>query len=624
MINNKKFNILIIDNNQYFNDEISSKIREYKFNTTQIFEESEILESIEKSYDNIDLILLNIDFDDNTSSKIFNFISKQTTSKIILLSSEDNSEKREEYFSQGILDYHLTNKKIDYIVDDIIDTIYTLYSNTKETILIMDNSKETCLIIEQILTARNYHVLTALNTNDGLELLKNNEISLLILDMEINDINALDLLGGLRDMYLMNQFYVLALSNNKNPSIVRDTLKSGAKDFLMKPFLYEEFLLKIDILVNASRNRKKTSEQKTQIENNLKSFKELLDSSIGSMFIFEKDICINCNTEAVNLLGYKSKKDVLTKHIFDIFTDVYDKHKEYLLDNSVDHYFEDTIISKDKTVYQVQIKERNVLIDKQILKIIAVMDVSDVKRNEKIISQQTKMASMGEMIGNIAHQWRQPLTAISVAAGGIKLNYEFDMEDRDETIVELDNIVENTKFLSATIESFQNFLKVNKITSKFDVKSTFGKTLAIINANLKANNIFIIEDYSFDGTINAIENELIQVFLNIINNAADILKTIENKNTKRYIKISIKNKENKIMIGIHDNANGIHEDIINKIFEPYFTTKHQSQGTGLGLYMTHQIIEKMGGQIKVQNEEFEFSDSLHFGANFLISFPLNK
>ena len=111
MINNTNFNILIIDNNKKFNQELSNKIKQYKFNVTQVFEEKDILASIEELHDNIDLILLNIDFDDNTSTKIFHFISTQTKSKIILLSSEDIGEKREEYFAQGILDYYLTNKK---------------------------------------------------------------------------------------------------------------------------------------------------------------------------------------------------------------------------------------------------------------------------------------------------------------------------------------------------------------------------------------------------------------------------------------------------------------------------------------------------------------------------------
>ena len=624
MINNKDFSILIIDNNKQFNTELSDKIKQYKFNVTQVFEELDILDEIKKLHENIDLILLNIDFDDNTTTEIFDFISSQTESKIILLSSEDIGEKREEYFSQGILDYHLTSQKTEHIVDDIIDTIYSLYTNKNETILVLDNSEEICKSLQNILLQRNYNVLIAHTAKDGLEILKNNEISLLILDMEIEDIKALDLLEGLRDMYLLNQFFVMALSNNQNPSIVRDTLKNGAKDFLLKPFLYEEFLLKVDMLVSSSRNKKISADQKKQIENNLKGFKELLNSTIGAMFIFEMNICVNCNLEAVELLGYKRKSKLLNKGIFDIFTDVSAEHKEYLLDDKLDHYFEDTILSKNGAVYQVQIKERNILIDNKVLKIVAVMDVTDVKRQEKIISQQTKMASMGEMIGNIAHQWRQPLSAISIAAGGIKLNYEFDMEDRAETIIELDNIVDNTTFLSSTIESFQNFLKIDKKTTKFDLQSAFSKTLAIINANLKANKIFIIEDYSFSGSIKGIENELMQVFLNIINNAADVLKHSPDTSKTKYIKVSIMQNENNIDITIHDNGEGISNDIINKIFEPYFTTKHQSQGTGLGLYMTHQIIENMNGNIEVSNETFKHDNEIHKGAKFLISFPLEK
>ncbi|MDC0932298.1 hybrid sensor histidine kinase/response regulator [Arcobacteraceae bacterium] len=624
MINNKKFTILIIDNNKDFNNKLSSKIEEYKFKTVQIFEESEIINCIKSSNVIFDLILLNIDFDDTTSTKIFEYITEQTVSKVILLSSEDIGEKREVYFSQGILDYHLTSQKVNHIVDDIVETIYSLYSNKKETILIIDKSEELRQNLEKILKQRNYNVLSTCSAKDGLELLKADTISLLVLDMEITDINALDLLEGLRDMYMFNKFSVLALSENKNPSIVRDTLKRGAKDFLMKPYLYEEFLLKIDILVHSSRQRIINIEQKQEIENNLKRFKELLDSSIGGMFIFENNICINCNNEAVNILGKESKETILQKQIFDIFTDISQKHKEELLEDTVDHNFEDTIISDDGSVYDVQIKERNILLENKILKIIAILDITDVKKHEKVLSEQTKMASMGEMIGNIAHQWRQPLTAISVAAGGIKIDYELDIVNKDDVIVELDNIVENTSFLSTTIESFQNFLKTDKLITKVNIEDTCKKTLAIINANLKAHNIKILQEYSsINPVIKGIENEVVQVFLNIINNATDVLKTLD-VNYPRYIKLSIVNNEEYLIVTIHDNGQGIPKEILAKIFDPYFTTKHQSQGTGLGLFMTHNILKNMGAKIDVINKDFIIDSIDYYGASFSIYFPIYK
>jgi len=611
-----KFNILIIDKNTSFNISLSNAIEEYNFTVTNIFEKF-----IVQLYKNIDLILLSID-DENNPIEIIDFIKLNSHSKIILLSDKDIALQRETYFSHGILDFHLKSQKIEHIRDDIIDTIHDLNNNKKETILILDNSKKSCIELQSIIVNRNYNVFFASNGKEGIEILKKNEISLLILDMEINDINALDLLEGLRDMYLLDQFFVLAISNSKNSSLVRDALKNGAKDFLKKPFLYEELLLKIDILIKSSRNKKDIQEHQKEVENNLKRFKELLDSTIGAMFIFEDNLCIDCNYEAVKLLGFKRKNEILNKRIFTLFSNINEENKEYLLNNTLDYNFEDVMINDIGKSYDVQVKERNILIDNKTLKIIALMDITDMKRHEKIISQQTKMASMGEMIGNIAHQWRQPLNAISIAAGGIKLNYKLDMEDRDETITELDNIIESTKFLSSTVESFQNFLKVNKKTNKFYIQSTLKKTLALINSNLKTFNIEVIEDYTYDTKIQGIENELIQVLLNLINNSIDILQNIEIEKKARLIKITIEKNDNFLNITIHDNGNGIAGDIIDKVFEPYFTTKHQSQGTGLGLYMSHQIIKRMYGRIDVNNKNFKNDKTTYYGACFSILIPL--
>jgi signal transduction histidine kinase/DNA-binding response OmpR family regulator len=619
MLNNNKSNILIIDNNTEFGSQMYALLREYNYIVMQVLDKTEAIKKIQTSNNKIDLVLINTDI--LGFQEIYNFIKDSTQIKMILLSENDIVEKREEFFLQGILDYYVTTTKIEHVVDDIVETINSLETNKKETILIIDNSKKLCESLEKILEIRNYKVFTATSAHEGLELLKKLEITLLVLDMELTDINSLDLLEGLRDIYLLNQFFVLAISNKNNPSSVRDALKSGVKNFLKKPFYYEEFLLKIDILAISSRSKKTIIEQSRQIENNLKSFKELLDASIGAMFIFEKNSCINCNNEAISLLGFRTKMDILEKDIYDLFPDISQKHKKDLISVDINHNFEDTIISCNKIEYQVQFKERNILIDNKNIKIVAVMDITDLKSKEKILAHQSKMASMGTMIANIAHQWRQPLTSISIAASGIKLNYELEIEDKNETIEELDNIVENTKFLSETIESFQNFLNIDKNITTFNLIKTLQKTLSIIGANLNDNNIQIIQNYTDDYTIMGIENELIQVFLNIINNAADVLKNTSELKNNKYIFLSIKKENKHIIISIQDNAKGVPPNIIEKIFEPYFTTKHQAQGTGLGLYMTHQILEKMGASIKVINEEFFYENRTYYGANFQISFP---
>ena len=134
----------------------------------------------------------------------------------------------------------------------------------------------------------------------------------------------------------------------------------------------------------------------------------------------------------------------------------------------------------------------------------------------------------------------------------------------------------------------------------------------------------MIQHFHETFNIQGIENELVQVFLNIFNNAADIFTTLNTFSNEKYILISAEKNNNNLIINIQDNAGGIPSEIINKIFEPYFTTKHQTQGTGLGLYMTHQIIENMNGILKVENKTFIYGEKEYYGANFIIELPLDK
>jgi len=619
---NSSFHIVMVDSNKEFNNKLTKLLQEEYYQLTQLFNIKHLIEIINNKDIKADLVILNINFESEETLKIIKLINNKSDTKVILLSGSDiASIQREEYFKQGILDYHLTVKKIDHIANDIKDTIVKVLANKKETILIIDHDKEYTLEIKKLLEKRSYNVLVAHNAKDCIEFLKEHEITLLLLDMELPDKSGLTILEGLKYLYLLNEFLVMAISNRDNPSLVRDALKGGASNFMKKPFLYEEFLLQTDILVEASRSRKTITKQKQQIEYSLQSFKELVDSSINMMFVFKKNICVDCNNEAADLLGYGDKKYLIGCSLKEIFNTVSAEHYEELLEDTSDHYFNDKIVSKNGNWYDVQIKERNIYIGGKLLKIVAAMDITDIKRNNKIISQQSKMASMGEMIGNIAHQWRQPLTAISVAASGIKLNYELEMEDRSETEKELDNIVQNTKFLSATIEDFQSYLKNDRTKSQFFMKGTITKTLAIIQANLESHEIDIIETYKQDSQIEGIQNDIVQILLNIVNNAVDKLKTLQG-HEKRKILIDVSSDNDFSIVSVSDSGGGVPENIIEKIFDPYFTTKHQAQGTGLGLYMTHQIIEKIGGEIDVENSTFKLNAEEYYGARFILRIPL--
>ena len=615
------FHIVIVDNDKEFNNKLTLLLQEAQYKLTQVFSIDNLSETIKTTDKQIDLIVLSINLNVEKTLEIIGLINSKTDAKIVLLSGDNTTPQREEYFKQGILDYYLNNKKVEFIANDIRDTVKKLFTNKEEVILLIDQDELYTNELKQILEQKSYTVLVASCAQEGIELLKEHEITLLVLDMELSDNSGLTILEGLKYLYLLNDFLVMATSRSNNPSLMRDALKYGASNFMKKPFLYEEFLLQIDILVEASRSRKIITKQKQQIEQSLESFKELVNSSINMMFLFKKNICVDCNNEAVELLEYKNKENLIGKSLKDIFNTVSAEHYEELIEDTVDHYFNDKIVSKNGTCYDVQIKERNIYIGGKLLKIVAAMDITDIKRNNKIISQQSKMASMGEMIGNIAHQWRQPLTAISVAASGIKLNYELDMEDRKESIVELENIIQNTKFLSTTIEDFQSYLKNDRTKSQFFLKNTIRKTLAIIQANLESQEIEIVENYYEDKQIEGIQNDIVQTLLNVVNNAVDKLKTLPN-NQKRKILIEVNSESNFSLVTISDSGGGVPNDIIDKVFDPYFTTKHQAQGTGLGLYMTHQILEKIGGDISVENGTFTIEDKEYYGAKFILQIPL--
>ena len=234
------------------------------------------------------------------------------------------------------------------------------------------------------------------------------------------------------------------------------------------------------------------------------------------------------------------------------------------------------------------------------------------QEKDRILAQQQKMVAMGQMIENIAHQWRQPLSVISTSASGLKLKKQLNILEDEELIKSIDKIVDTAKYLSDTIDDFRYFFKPQKDKTKFSLAKNIEKSLSFLEATLKENSIKVEFDYE-DIDIIAYETELIQVFINIINNSKDAF--IEKKIEDRVIFISIKKFPNRILIEIKDNAGGVEEDILDKVFEPYFTTKHQYNGTGIGLYMSNQIIKThLNGDIFMKNCSFKYKNIEQKGA----------
>jgi signal transduction histidine kinase len=239
------------------------------------------------------------------------------------------------------------------------------------------------------------------------------------------------------------------------------------------------------------------------------------------------------------------------------------------------------------------------------------------KQKDKILGEQSKMVAMGEMIGNIAHQWRQPLSVISTAATGIILQKKYNILDEDKLIETCNIINDNTQYLSRTIDDFKNFIKGERVKKIFNLKKTIDSFLHLVHSTIKDNQITLILDVPEDIEINAYENELIQCLINIFNNAKDALKE---KNIKeKLIFISTTIEKGKVVIKIKDNAHGIANDIIGHIFEPYFTTKYKSQGTGLGLHMAYNlIVDGMNGKLEAKNTTYTYKNIEYSGAELVI------
>ncbi len=232
-------------------------------------------------------------------------------------------------------------------------------------------------------------------------------------------------------------------------------------------------------------------------------------------------------------------------------------------------------------------------------------------RKDLLLLNQNKLASMGEMIGNIAHQWKQPLAQLSFILVNIELNSSRGKLTESKLKEKISEANAQIAFMSNTIDDFRNFFSSGKPQEEYAIKDVVILTEQLLSATLEKNKIELSIDIKNNFYLVGYPNEIVQAFVNIINNAKDALLEREIQNPQILIKTFVKNS-NKI-VTIQDNAEGINIEPIDKIFEPYFTTKFSNSGTGIGLYMTKMIVEKNNaGKISVKN--------LHTGALFTIIF----
>ena len=321
------------------------------------------------------------------------------------------------------------------------------------------------------------------------------------------------------------------------------------------------------------------------------------------IIIFEGDgTIIDINLSGLKMLGYYNKSEVvgtkISKHILENeLPKVYEN-----LRMSAHEPYELVLLRRDGSQLHTLKSSRRIVRNGRKVRLLTLMDITELQQKNSHLIQQSKMAAMGEMIENIAHQWRQPLSQVNSAVLLVDGLLEKQGVEDEQIDAKLSEIEALTQYMSTTVNDFKDFFIQEKKMVTFILSDVVDKAVKIANSSLNKNEITLTLAMDKSLILVGYPNELQQVVLVMLNNAKEVLLSRQTLNAE--IKITVERYEDTFCISINDNAGGIEDEIIDKVFDPYFTTKHQSQGTGLGLYISKMIVEEsMKGHLSVHNSE---------------------
>lgn len=327
---------------------------------------------------------------------------------------------------------------------------------------------------------------------------------------------------------------------------------------------------------------------------------EIINNAIEGILIIKNGFIKEMNQSLLDILGYENKSDLIGNLATGILIPT--SKEKYIKYNSK-IFQEISLITKNGDFIPVIIKIKDITFSKEEYKMVSILDLSELKEKEKVMLLQSKHSAMGEMISMIAHQWRQPLSCISTILSRVKLknnmHNNLDKEFLNNILDEMNGYIQ---YMSNTIDDFRNFFSIDTQKELTSLNEIVLNAYKIVDKSFLLENIIIeIQNYELSKRF-YFKNELIQILLNILNNAKDAFLEKNIKNPK--IEISFSQNKDYQNIFIKDNAGGIDEKIISNIFEPYFSTKSKKNGSGLGLYICKTILEKDNlGTISVENKD---------------------
>ncbi len=487
------------------------------------------------------------------------------------------------------------------------------------TILFVDDEDGVRQSYDMLLNMWTKKAYSGSNGREGLELFKEHRPDIVVTDIKMPVMNGLDMIRYIKE--IDSEVPIIITTAHQEPELLLDAVELQVDGYIVKPIPKKELRKRLENIAKVilfEKERKKGYD----------ILKHIIDTSLEAIFIYRGSKCIDVNSAALEMFSFDSKSDIVGRDNFEQIGRSLECNKK--VESKYNKAYETLLFDRYDKGITALVRCKEIVIDEEVLKIIAAVDLTHIKclerearKKERILFQQSKLASMGEMIGNIAHQWRQPIAIISMWANNIIADLDMDELENENLRKYANNINKQTHHLSQTIDDFRNFFVPNRDKTTFTLKEVIDKTMNLLIASFENHNIKVIKSVQ-NIQITALENELTQAILNIIKNAKDIVITLP-KESKRLIFININQIKERVIIEISDNGGGVAEDIMEKIFEPYFTTKHKSIGTGIGLYMTQSIVTKhLHGEISVENIEYKYEDKNYVGAKFTINLPMQS
>ncbi len=356
-----------------------------------------------------------------------------------------------------------------------------------------------------------------------------------------------------------------------------------------------------------------------ELKNSKDNLRKILSSSIEGIAVIKEAKMLRVNDTLLKMLGYDDLISIKDLNIFSLIPDNYVKLVQNNMKKKETHSYEIELKKRDGSLFPVLIKGIDLVEKDYMLRIVYVVDLSELKEKETLLINQSRTSIMGEMLSMIAHQWRQPLSAITSTTMAIetkintkRIDYKTDdgINLHEKYLFDkIDKINSYAQYLTTTIDDFKNFFMPEKEKHEVELSSVIERSLSLISHLIENKNIKIIKHFNLVPNVVIYENELIQVVINILTNAIDALEEKTQKTPTITLRL-FQNDEDEIFITISDNAGGISKNIIDNVFDLYFSTKSKN-GTGLGLYMSKIIVEKhLLGNICVKNTPY--------GAKFII------